>query len=258
MTLMKPFACLSVFSLCALRLSAALIDEIQVYTDDIAVPRKFGLELHVNTTPSGRGTPEYAGEIVPRHGWRLTPEFSYGLSRDFEAGLYVPLHRAAGGRVELAGAKVRLKWLPVQPSEKDRGWFAGINTEIAWLEQRFDAAHWGSEVRTIFGYRNPEWLLATNPVFEWTLAGPERSARPELELQFKAARKILPGLSFGPEYYAGLGPLGQARRRGEQEHTLFAAFDVDSGPWVFNCGIGRGLTHATDRWTVKFIFELPW
>ena len=98
----------------------------------------------------------------------------------------------------------------------------------------------------------------TLTVFEWTLAGPDRSARPEFEFQFKAARKIVPGLSFGPEYYAGLGPVGQARARGEQEHTLYAAFDVDAGPWVFNCGIGRGLTRVTDRWTLTFIFELPW
>ena len=49
---------------------AALSDEIQVYTDDINAPREFGLELHVNTTPSGRGIPDYAGEAVPAHGLR--------------------------------------------------------------------------------------------------------------------------------------------------------------------------------------------
>lgn len=27
--------------------------------------------------------------------------------------------------------------------------------------------------------------------------------------------------------------------------------------WVFNFGIGRGLTRATDRWTLKWIFEVP-
>ena len=36
---------------------AALIDEIQVYTDDINAPGQFGLELHLNTTPKGRSTP---------------------------------------------------------------------------------------------------------------------------------------------------------------------------------------------------------
>jgi len=32
---------------------------------------------------------------------------------------------------------------------------------------------------------------------------------------------------------------------------------VDREPWVFNLGIGKGLTDATDRWTIKAIFELP-
>jgi len=73
------------------------IDEIQVYTDDINPVGKFGLELHVNTTPAGRSRPDYPGEITPQHGLRLTPEFSYGLSHDFEAGLYVPLERTGDG-----------------------------------------------------------------------------------------------------------------------------------------------------------------
>ncbi len=235
-----------------------MIDEIQVYTDDINRPGRFGLELHVNTTPQGRTKPDYPGEITPQHGVRVTPEFSYGLSRSWEAGLYVPMSRAPGGAIDLAGAKLRLKWLPVQPDEKTGGGFAGANVELGWLQTRFDQAHWGSELRTIFGYRTEDWLLATNPVFEWTLAGPDRSARPEIEVQLKVARRIAPGIFFGPEYYAGLGPLGRFAARREQEHVLYAALDVDRGKWVLNCGVGRGVSRAADRWTVKFIFELPW
>jgi hypothetical protein len=235
---------------------AALYDEIQVYTDDINPPGKFGLELHVNTTPSGRATPEYPGEVTPLHGLRVTPEFSYGLTHELEAGLYLPLHYSAANGADLAGGKLRLKWLPLQPGEH-HGAFAGLNVEVGWLQREFDAAHWGSELRTIFGYRTEEWLLATNPVFEWALAGPERTARPDLEMQFKAARKILPGLAIGPEYYAGFGPLGRPSPRAEQEHSLYLAFDVDRGPVAFNAGIGRGF-RAADRWTMKFIFEIPW
>ena len=236
---------------------AVMIDEIQVYTDDIDEPGKLGVELHVNTTPKGRTAPDYPGEITPQHGLRFTPEISYGLTRTLEAGLYLPAQRTADGALDFAGAKLRLKWLPIQPEADKGGWFAGANTEIAWLQRRFDEAHWGSELRTIFGYRQRDWLLATNPVFEWTLGGPDRSARPEFELQVKAARKIAPGVFFGPEYYAGLGPIGRTPRFDNQEHTLYAAFDIDRGKWVFNCGIGRGVSHAADRWTVKFIFELP-
>jgi len=43
----------------------------------------------------------------------------------------------------------------------------------------------------------------------------------------------------------------------EQAHTLYFALDYERKPWVFNVGIGRGLTGATDRWTLKTIIEIP-
>lgn len=240
------------------RLPAVMIDEIQVYTDDINAPGKFGLELHVNATPQGRAAPDYPGEIVPQHGLRLTPEFSYGLSQTFEAGFYLPMERTGNGANDLAGAKLRLKWLPVQPDEKAGGWFAGANCELSWLQRRFEEHHWSMELRTMVGYRQADWLVAANPVFGWALAGPDRVARPEFELQLKAARRIARGISFGPEYYVDLGPLGRALSRAKQDEVLYAALDVDLHPWVFNFGVGRGLSAASDRWTVKFIFEVPW
>ena len=84
---------------------AALSDEIQVYTDDINAPGEFGLELHINTTPKGRRVPDYPGEVVPNHGLRITPEFSYGLTKTWEAGLYIPTNRDPSGSVSVAGAK---------------------------------------------------------------------------------------------------------------------------------------------------------
>ena len=35
------------------------------------------------------------------------------------------------------------------------------------------------------------------------------------------------------------------------------ALDMGRKPCVFNLGLGRGLTDAADRWTVKAIFDLP-
>ena len=40
-------------------LARAITDEIQVYTDDITKPGEFGLELHINSTPTGRKTPTW-------------------------------------------------------------------------------------------------------------------------------------------------------------------------------------------------------
>jgi hypothetical protein len=253
-----PLALLAFAAFASTRLAAVMIDEIQVYDDSINPVGKFGLELHLNTTFQGRSRPDYPGEITPLHGIRLTPEFSYGLSHDFEAGLYVPMQRTGDGAYDLAGAKLRMKWVPLQPDEKKGGWFLGANYELSRLQPRFEEGRWTGELRGMIGYRDPEWLVAVDPVFGWAMAGPDRSVRPDFDLQVKASHEIAKGLSFGPEYYAGFGPLGRSPAFADQDHSLFLALDVDRAPWVFNVGLGRGVSHASDRWTMKFIFEVPW
>src|SRR5213595_2173290 len=141
--------CLACVAAClvAATVHAALSDEIQVYTDDINAPGEFGLELHVNTTPNGRRTRDYPGEVTPHHGWRVTPEFSWGLAKDWEAGLYLPASRDANGNTQLAGAKLRLKWLPVRPQEGDTGWFFGANGELSRLKKQSSESRTSAELR---------------------------------------------------------------------------------------------------------------
>src|ERR1700741_1187033 len=90
---------------------AALPDEIQVYTDDLEAPGERGMELHINTTPSGRTTPDYPGEVVPHHGIRITPEISWGLARNWDAGIYLPFVHSGDDATFFAGPRFRLKWL---------------------------------------------------------------------------------------------------------------------------------------------------
>lgn len=236
---------------------AASSDEIQVYTDGINKPGEFGLEVHVNTTPRGRCTPDFPGEVTPAHGIRFTPEFSWGLTRTLEAGLYLPYVRDAQGTTHFSGPKLRLKWLALQPGEDETGWFAGVNAEYAWVAPSLEQATRSLELRPIAGYRGREWLLAVNPILGWALAGPDRSGKPDFSPAFKVARTLAPGLALGAEYYAELGRVGNFLAHGAQSHTLYLALDYDRKPWVFNVGIGRGLTGATDRWTVKAIFDIP-
>jgi hypothetical protein len=236
---------------------AALPDEIQVYTSDIDKPGEFGLELHVNTTPSGRSVPDFPGEIPPARGWRLTPELSYGLTRTLEAGLYLPFVHGAGGRDRFAGPKVRLKWMPLQVDADGHGAFAGVNIEYAWISPALERATRAMEVRPIAGWRDERWLLAFNPILGFDLAGPERGGRPDFHPAVKIARGVTQGFAVGAEYYGELGKVNRLRSRSEQSHTLYLAVDVDRAPWVFNFGVGRGLNGATDRWTVKAIFDFP-
>jgi len=237
--------------------AAALPDEIQVYTSDINKQGDFGLELHVNTTPSGRSTPDFPGEIPPARGWRVTPEFSYGITPSLEGGLYLPFLHGEGGRDRFGGPKLRLKWMPLRVDEEGNGAFAGLNFEYAWISSALEQATRAMEVRPIIGWRDADWLVAVNPILGFDFAGPDKGGRPNFSPSLKVARRVVEGLDAGFEYYSELGKVNRFLPRSEQAHTLYLAFDVDRKPWVFNFGIGRGLNGATDRWTVKAIFEIP-
>ena len=130
---------------------AALPDEIQVYTSDINKPGEFGLELHLNTTPSGRSVPEFPGEVVPAHGWRFTPEFSYGLTPSLEGGFYLPFVYGVDRGTRFAGPKVRLKWMPLRVGEDGNGAFAGLNFEYAWISSALEETTRALEVRLDLG-----------------------------------------------------------------------------------------------------------
>jgi hypothetical protein len=240
---------------------ADLTDEIQVYADDINAPGQFHLELHLNTTPDGRSRPDYAGEITPEHGIRLTPEFSYGLTPDLEAGLYVPMLRASGGSFYVAGARARLKWLPLQPNRHapggPTGAFAGLNFELSQVAARFERDRRVLEIRPIIGWRNPAWLVAFNPVLDVAFAGPDHDHPPEFAPALKVARTVNDWAALGVEYYLDLGQITQLLPYAQQSHMLFIAADIDLKPWAFNFGVGRGFGDDTDRWTVKAIIEVP-
>jgi hypothetical protein len=236
---------------------AALTDEVQVYDDSINKPGERGLELHVNTTPSGRTVPAYAGEIPPAHGLRVTSEFSWGLTDTLEGGLYLPTLLDRDNRFYLPGVKLRMKWIP-QRAQESGGVFYGLNVELSHVGSRFEASQNALELRPILGYRNADWLVATNPVLGYDLSPGYRRGGFDFSPSLKVSRTVVQGIAVGIETYSELGKLAAFAPRSEREHTLYAAIDVDRGPWVFNFGIGRGLTPVTDRWTVKAIFEIPY
>jgi len=235
---------------------AALTDEIQVYDDAINAPGEFGLELHVNTTPRGRSTPDYPGEITPQHAWRITPEFSWGLSKTWEAGLYLPTIRDANHNYSLAGVKLRIKWMP-EVAPETGGYFYGANLELAHVKPQFEQATNSLELRPIVGWRNSTWLVAANPVLGYDLNKSQRGGGLDLSPALKVARKVAEGIALGVEMYSGIGKIANPLSRSAAERMLFIALDVDKGPMPFNIGIGKGLNTVTDKWTVKAIFDVP-
>lgn len=228
---------------------AELPDEIQVYTDDLERPGERGLELHVNTTPSGRSEPGYPGEVTTFHGLRVTPEISWGLGHDMDWGIYLPFVRSADGSLYFAGPRFRAKWMPLRPEEGGTGYFAGLNGEISFIDERFEQARRSAEIRPILGYRGTDWLFSVNPTVEFDLAG-EQKGVVFFSPSAKIGRKIGNGWMLGAEYYGDLGRVSDPAPRAEQAHTLYLVVDTAH----VNFGIGRGYD-AADRWTVKAIFD---
>ena len=232
---------------CCSRAHGALPDEIQVYTDDVNAPGERSIELHVNTTPSGRSRPGYAGEVTPYHGLRITPELSWGLVPDVDWGLYLPFVRSGEGTAYFAGPRFRLKWMPLRGKP---GYFAGVNVELSFVERRFEEARRTAEFRPIVGYRDDDWLLSFNPIVDMNLAAPQKGTL-TFAPALKVARNVGSRYALGAEYYAELGRLSHFAPSSEQSHVLYFVLDTQT----VNFGVGRGLNGASDRWTVKAIFS---
>lgn len=252
-----PFALFVAASLAAPLAHADLTDEIQVYDDGINHRGQWGLELHMNSTLEGRSTPAYPGEIPPDRGFRTTMEWSYGITDTLEAGLYLPFLHDAAGTNYFAGPRVRLKWIPLKPAEGGAGPFLGLNVELSAVNGRLEQGRPAIELRPIIGYRSPLWLIAFNPVLDATFRPRYGSSSSNFAPALKVARTVWTSTALGVEYYDDFGRIGQFDPSRRQNQQLFAAIDVTRGLVPFNFGIGRGLNDASDKWTVKAIFEIP-
>ena len=243
---------------------AALLDEIQVYVDDLNAPGEFSLQLHMNSTPQGPSHPvaDPGGSLPNTASTRFTPEFAWGLGHGLEFGLYTPAVVENGGEPRAAAFKLRLKWVPAaagrtEGTEAPPGTFWGMNAEYAMTRSRYDSNVRSLELRPIAGWRSEDWLFAANPCLELAFVGDAANRQPVFAPNFKVARTVARGLQAGIEYYGDTGPVQHFDPWSNQQHALYVAFDLDRKPWNVNFGIGRGLTGASDRWTVKAIFEIP-
>jgi hypothetical protein len=243
-------AALSAPSDCAI----AAPDEIQVYADELDDPGQFGLELHLNYVLKGAKEPAFAGEMQSHHRLQATPEFSYGLTKSLEAGLYLPAAMSADGNLYGNGLRFRLKY--VAPREDGARFFWGLNGELGYSARRVSESRAGFELRPIVGYRDQDWLVSFNPILNADLsAGFSRA--PNFEPALKVARRTAANVHAGLEYYGEYGPLHHLLPAAERAHYLYAVVDLESKGYDINVGIGRGLENAGDKWVAKAIVAFP-
>jgi hypothetical protein len=236
------------------RVACAAPDEIQVYTEEMNDPGKFGVEQHLNYTIQGQQIPDYAGQMVAHHAIKATPEFSYGITKNLEAGLYVPFAFTPNGATYLNGLRFRLKY--IAPREVNQSSFYGLNIEVGRDTLRVSDSLSGMEIRPIIGFHDAHWLVSFNPILNLGLAA-NVSHQPQFEPALKVMHSVTKEVRAGFEYYGEYGTFTQMRPSSQRGHTLYAALDVESHGLDVNIGIGRGMVNAADKWVMKAIIALP-
>jgi hypothetical protein len=245
-----PVLCLAVLSLLPRAARAVDAFEIQVYEGDIDEPGQAGLELHSNFVASGI-TSAPPGELGTHHLLHETLEPSLGLLAWWEVGAYLQLVAAPGeGEAHFGGFKLRSKF--VVPRAYTGPFVIGLNLELGRGAAVVGDGIWGTEVRPILVWTPGRWLFAFNPILGWAVTG-ERHASPDFEPAAKLRWDTGRGFGVGAEYYAGLGLLGDLLPGAQQEHTAYVVMDLLDSAFELNAGVGRGLTDATNAWTVKVI-----
>lgn len=229
----------------------AQTDEIQVYDAEIAAPGIFNLTLHDNYTPIGRTEPEFPGGIVPDHTLNGVPEWAYGVTDWFEAGLYLPLYSVASnlGPV-LNGFKLRA--LFVSPDAADRTFFYGINFEFSYNARHWDTDRYTSEIRPIVGCHLGALDLIFNPIFDNSYQG---FSRLDFAPETRVAWNLSKSWAVAAEEYDDFGPVRRLYAGSAQSHQLFAVADWKGDSLSVEGGIGFGLTPATDDLVLKLILS---
>ena len=229
----------------------AQTDEIQVYDGGLAPVGTFNLTLHSNFTPKGVTTPAFPGAVVADKSFNGVPEWALGVTRWFEAGLYLPLYsRDKDTGLGLDGFKLRA--LFAVPDADDRKFFYGANFEFSINARRWDTTRFTSEVRPIIGWHLKPVDIIINPIFDTAYDGLQN-------LVFVPATRVAynfpSGWALAVEEYDDFGSIHAFAPRGEQAHQIFAVVDRRWKEWDIEAGIGAGFTGASDRLTLKLILS---
>jgi hypothetical protein len=229
-------------------------DEIQVYNADIAEVGQFTYEQHFNYAAVGQTTPEFPGGFTSNHSLQGTPEFAYGVTPWWEAGLYLPFAVTGSGEFLSDGAKIRS--LFVVPDAAKRTFFYGVNFELGYEMPQFAPTPWALEIRPIIGVRNKDWELIVNPIVDASSgAGGEADFAPALRL----ARNLGEDRFIGVEYYSDYGKIGDFLPLQQQSQQLFAVTDFKVKTVDVELGAGYGFTPGSDRFVLKAIigYDFP-
>jgi hypothetical protein len=231
--------------------AAGQTDEIQVYDGGLADPHVFNLTLHNNFIAKGSRTPAFPGAVTANKSWNGVPEWAYGVTSWFEAGLYLPLYsRDHDQGWGLDGFKLRT--LFAVPNADNRRFVYGSNFEFSFNADRWDQSRFTSEIRPIIGWHLTRVDIFVNPILDTAYDGVGNlDFAPSARVAVNATRT----LAIALEDYSDFGPLKGFNSAAEQSHQLFAVVDLLAKTVDIELGVGVGLTDASDKLTFKVILS---
>jgi hypothetical protein len=233
-------------------LALAQTDEIQVYNGGMADVGKFNLTLHNNFTPKGQKEAAFPGGLVPDRTLNGVPEWAYGVTKWFEAGLYMPLYSINKDQsVVFNGGKLRL--LFARPNADDHKFVYGVNFEFSANTRHWDLYRYTSEIRPIIGWHLKPIDIIINPIVDTAYKGGFRNL--EFVPATRVAYNLNPKWAVALEEYEDDGPLHKFNRLNDQYHMAYVVVDHSGKTMDIEAGVGVGMTSATDKVTLKLILS---
>jgi hypothetical protein len=229
--------------------AAAQSDEIQVYDGGLAAKGTFNLTLHNNYIAKGLTEPAFEGAVVADKSWNGVPEWAFGVTDWFEAGLYLPLYSLDKDMgFGINGFKLRA--LFAAPHGDDRKFVYGANFEFSHNAKRWDTTRITSEIRPIVGWHFKTFDLIFNPIVDTAYDG---FGNLEFVPSVRLALNVAPKWQAAVEHYADYGRFNDFYSKEQQSHQIYAVVDHSGKTWDFEFGVGFGLTDASDSLTFKMI-----
>ena len=232
----------------------AQTDEIQVYNAEINEPGQASIELHNNYTPIGRKTPDFRGGLIPEGTLNGVPEWAYGVTDWFEAGLYMPLYSYASRQDQFTLNGFKTRFLFVQPHAAEHQFFYGINFEFSYNAHYWEPTRFSQEIRPILGWRFGPVDFIINPIIDNNWHGVR-------SLDFAPAERLdynlSPTWAVALEHYSDYGEFHKFAGVNDQQHMLFAVVDYSTDRFDVEAGIGHGFTAASDDLVLKLILGHP-
>jgi hypothetical protein len=228
--------------------------EIHVLEYEDMQPGEFTLETHANYVD--RGATAYTGALAPAYNqFHLTFELTGALTGYASLGVMQLNGKVPGTALQNAG------WRMVPHLYVPRSWHWPVDVGLT-VELSFEKSRWSEDSRSIeilpilekhFGRTE----IDLNPTFGRSLHGPGVSRGWDFglaaRLGYRATTNITPSL----EYYSNWGTLPTFEPANLQANQLVPGADIRlARNFVWNVGVGVGLTPAGDRLVYKTRLEI--